>query len=108
MKSLSRVRLFESPWPVGHQVPASMGFPRQEYWSGLPSLVYFCFYFHYFRRWVIEDLAVIYVSVLHMFSSKSFIVSGLLVFISIVTQQLVVIIVFSLEEVSSPPCGLTR
>ena len=24
-------------------------------------LVYFCFYFHYFRRWVIEDLALIYV-----------------------------------------------
>ena len=37
---------------------------------------YFCLYFCYSRRWVIEDL-VIYVSVLPMFSSKSFIVSGL-------------------------------
>ena len=32
----SQVRLFETPWTVAHQVPLSMGFPRQEYWSGLP------------------------------------------------------------------------
>ena len=36
VKSLSRVRLFSTPWIVTHQVPLSMGFPRQEYWSGLP------------------------------------------------------------------------
>ena len=42
-------------------------------------LIYFCFYFHYSRRWVIEDLALIYVieCFLPMFSSKSFIVSGI-------------------------------
>ena len=41
-------------------------------------LVYFCSYFQYSRRWVIEDLALIYVmSVLPMFSSKTLIVSGL-------------------------------
>ena len=41
-------------------------------------LVYFCFYFHYSRRWVIEDLDLIYViECPAMFSSKSFIVSGL-------------------------------
>ena len=34
--SLSRVRLFVAPWTVAHQVPLSMGFFRQEYWSGLP------------------------------------------------------------------------
>ena len=33
---LSRVRLFATPWTVARQVPLSMGFPRQEYWSGLP------------------------------------------------------------------------
>ena len=38
MKSLSRVRLFETPWTVAHQSPLSMGFSRQEYWSGLPFL----------------------------------------------------------------------
>ena len=36
VKSLSRVRLFASPWTVAHQAPLSMGFSRQEYWSGLP------------------------------------------------------------------------
>ena len=36
VKSLSHVRLFATPWTVAHQTPASMGFSRQEYWSGLP------------------------------------------------------------------------
>ena len=35
-KSLSRVRLFVTPWTVPHQAPLSMGFSRQEYWSELP------------------------------------------------------------------------
>ena len=35
MKLLSRVRLFATPWTVAHQAPLSMGFSRQEYWSGL-------------------------------------------------------------------------
>ena len=40
--------------------------------------VYFCFYFQYSGRWVIEDPAVISETVLPMFSSRSFIVSGLM------------------------------
>ena len=36
MKSLSHVRLFVTPWTVAYQAPPSMGFPRQECWSGLP------------------------------------------------------------------------
>ena len=32
----SRVRLFETAWTVAYQGPLSMGFSRQEYWSGLP------------------------------------------------------------------------
>ena len=36
MKSLSCVQLFETPWTVAYQAPPSMGFSRQEYWSGLP------------------------------------------------------------------------
>ena len=36
VKSLSRVRLFATPWTVAHQAPLSMEFFRQEYWSGLP------------------------------------------------------------------------
>ena len=36
VQSLSRVRLFVTPWTVAHQAPWSMGFSRHEYWSGLP------------------------------------------------------------------------
>ena len=36
VKSLSRVQLLGTPWTVAHQAPPSMGFSRQEYWSGLP------------------------------------------------------------------------
>ena len=33
---LNSIRLFATPWTVAHQAPLSMGFSRQEYWSGLP------------------------------------------------------------------------
>ena len=36
MCSLSCVQLFAMPWTKAHQALLSMGFPRQEYWSGLP------------------------------------------------------------------------
>ena len=36
MKSLSRVLLFATPWTVASQAPPSLGFSRQEYWTGLP------------------------------------------------------------------------
>ena len=36
VKLLSRVHLFAIPWTVAYQAPPSMGFSRQEYWSGLP------------------------------------------------------------------------
>ena len=32
----SHIGLFVTPWTVAHQAPLSMGFSRQEYWSGLP------------------------------------------------------------------------
>ena len=35
-KSLSRVRLLVTPWTAAYQAPPSMGFSRQEYWSGVP------------------------------------------------------------------------
>ena len=35
MKLLNHVRLFVIPWTVTYQAPPSMGFSRQEYWSGL-------------------------------------------------------------------------
>ena len=36
VKLLSRVRLLETPQTAAYQAPLSMGFARQEYWSGLP------------------------------------------------------------------------
>ena len=36
VKSLSRVRLLVTPWTAAYQAPPSIGFSRQEYWSGLP------------------------------------------------------------------------
>ena len=48
VKSLSRARLLATPWTAAYQAPPSMGFSRQEYWSGLPlpspeKNIYFCF-----------------------------------------------------------------
>ena len=36
VKSLSRVRFFVTPWTAAYQAPPSLGFSRQEHWSGLP------------------------------------------------------------------------
>ena len=37
VKSLSRVRFLATPWTAAYQTPPSMGFSRQDYWSGVPS-----------------------------------------------------------------------
>ena len=36
VKSLSHVQLLVTPWTAAYQAPPSIGFTRQEYWSGLP------------------------------------------------------------------------
>ena len=36
VKSPSRVQLLATPWTAAYQAPPSMGFSRQEYWSGVP------------------------------------------------------------------------
>ena len=36
VKLLSHVRLLATPWTAAYQAPPSMGFSRQEYWSGVP------------------------------------------------------------------------
>ena len=58
VKSLSHVRLFATPWTAAHQAPLSMGFSRQEYWSGwpLPSpqwglITFFGWLFDPFSNW---------------------------------------------------------
>ena len=40
VKLLSRVRLFATPWTAAYQAPPSMGFSRQECWSGVPLGAY--------------------------------------------------------------------
>ena len=42
MKLLSHVRLFATPWTAAYQAPPSMGFSRQEYWSGVPLPSLYC------------------------------------------------------------------
>ena len=42
VKSLSGVQLFATPWTAANQAPPSMGFSRQEYWSGVPLPSLFC------------------------------------------------------------------
>ena len=39
LSGFSRVQLFATPWTVARQPPLSMGFPRQEYWSGFHALL---------------------------------------------------------------------
>ena len=36
VKSLSRVQLLATPWTAAYEAPLSMGFSKQEYWSGVP------------------------------------------------------------------------
>ena len=50
--SLCCVRLFETPWTVAYQAPPSMGFSRQEYWSGLPF--YGNFLKSFSHKWVLN------------------------------------------------------
>ena len=38
LSHFNHVQFFATPWTVTHQTPLSMGFSRQEYWSGLPRL----------------------------------------------------------------------
>ena len=58
--SLSHVWLFATPWTAAYQAPSSMGFSRQEYWSGvpLPSLVWMR-ELDYKESWALEGLMLL-------------------------------------------------
>ena len=53
VKSVSRVRLLATPWTAAYQAPPSMGFSRQEYWSGvpLPSPIYILYVYNNTHVW---------------------------------------------------------
>ena len=57
VKSLSCVRLSTTPWTAAHQAPPSMGFSRQEYWSGvpLPSLLWVYTFLQIWKKSVISS-----------------------------------------------------
>ena len=47
VKSLSGVQLFATPWTAAHQAPPPMGFSRQKYWSGVPLVESFHFFYKF-------------------------------------------------------------
>ena len=59
VKSLSRVRLLVTPWTAANQAPPSMGFSRQEYWSGVPLPSPFKYTLPYIKQITIKDLLYI-------------------------------------------------
>ena len=79
VKSLSHVRLLAPPWTAAYQAPPSIGFSRQEYWSGvpLPSPIYRATLYQYCRGvvkrislwgtklyaldWLVSSLLIIYI-----------------------------------------------
>ena len=66
VKSLSCVGLFATPWTAAHQAPPSMGFSRQEYWSGLPlptPILTLCIYILY--KYVNSYAFVSWIYILH-------------------------------------------
>ena len=79
VKSLSRVQLLATPWTAAYQAPRSMGFSRQEYWSGapLPSLfrVTVLFkshaYIYKYLPWISHGESKIKYSILSILSSLS-------------------------------------
>ena len=74
MKSLSRVQLFTTPWTAAHQAPPSMGFSRQEYWSGVLMLIIFKVFTFYFIYLAVAGLScstwgsLIFVAACNIFS----------------------------------------
>ena len=50
VKSLSRARLLATPWTAAHQAPPSMGFSRQEHWSGVPTAKCIIPFMWHFRK----------------------------------------------------------
>ena len=68
VKSLSRVRPSATPWTAAYQAPPSMGFSRQEYWSGVPlpspffiwgrTIAKLCLYFRSANRWVWAEMGL--------------------------------------------------
>ena len=59
VKLLSHVQLPVTPWTAAHQAPLSMGFSRQEYWSGVPFYTLMCYLFSVCVLYIV--MAIFYV-----------------------------------------------
>ena len=87
VKSLSRVQLLATPWTAAYQAPPSMGFSRQEYWSGVPlpsplypfTQLYFSIYTYHLIFICIDCPESIWIS---LGANTSFILFSLFLFIS--------------------------
>ena len=58
VKLLSRVRLFVTPWTAAYQAPPSMGFSRQEYWSGVPLSSPFHLITVFILKSILSDISI--------------------------------------------------
>ena len=63
VKLLSRVRLLATPWTAAHQAPLSMGFARQEYWSGVPLHVVLSTRKSY-PSYFVELISILYIGII--------------------------------------------
>ena len=82
VKSLCHVQLLATPWTAAYQAPPSMGFSRQEYWSGVPLpspiQVYCCLFLSFFSLYFLYLgapmlYAYIFTTVIYSFYINSFI-----------------------------------
>ena len=58
VKLLSRVRLLATPWTAAYQAPPSMGFSRQEYWSGVRGIIKFRIQVSW-QKYLIDDIVYV-------------------------------------------------
>ena len=65
VKSLNRVPLLVTSWTAAYQAHPSMGFTRQEYWSGVPLCSPHCCKWHYFILFMAEQCSIVYTN--HIF-----------------------------------------
>ena len=59
VKLLSRVWILATPWTAAHQAPLSMGFSRQEYWSGVPLPSPMCMHSHRYNIVLIPSTSLL-------------------------------------------------
>ena len=67
VKALSRVQLLATPWTTAYQAPPSLGFSRQEYWSGVPLPSQSCLFIVNAVSWIYWGKAYLLVTAARWF-----------------------------------------